>query len=307
MRMISTLVLVTLSAVASVFGAETVKLTQGETSIAVEIGGKPFTTYYFKPTANEPFVRPFFFPVNAADGTTVTSDQVKTGGDHPHHRSFWVAHGSVNGVDHWMMKPESAKQKHIAFTKVEGDTIEQTLEWEGKPGEPSLLKETRTFRFHALADGTRAIDLTLVLTANGTDVVMGDTKESGLCSVRVPKSISSTAVLTNSEGKTGEKEIWGKPAKWCDLSGKIGEKNYGIAIFDHPTNPRHPSTWHARGYGLMTSNIFGQHDFDKTKPKGAGDFKIENGKSATFKYRVVFHAGNATEAGIADKYTEFAK
>jgi len=84
-------------------------------------------------------------------------------------------------------------------------------------------------------------------------------------------------------GQTGEKETWGKPAKWCDESGMIDGKPYGVAILDHPNNPRHPSTWHVRAYGLIAANIFGLHDFDKTKPKGSGDFVMEAGKTVTFQ------------------------
>jgi hypothetical protein len=35
-----------------------------------------------------------------------------------------------------------------------------------------------------------------------------------------------------------------------------------------------------RLYGLMTANIFGQHAFDPSKPKGAGDFTIGLGNAA---------------------------
>ena len=31
----------------------------------------------------------------------------------------------------------------------------------------------------------------------------------------------------------------------------------GVAIFDHPSNPQHPTTWHARQYGLIAANPFG--------------------------------------------------
>ena len=78
-----------------------VKLTPGDTSLQVDIGGKPFTTYRFGADDKPPFVRPFFYPVLAADGAEVTSDQIRTNPkEHPHHRSFWVGHGEVNGIDH---------------------------------------------------------------------------------------------------------------------------------------------------------------------------------------------------------------
>ncbi|HYG77519.1 MAG TPA: PmoA family protein [Planctomycetota bacterium] len=288
-------------------GDAAVKLTKEEGKISVELNGKPFTTYYVSEAFGAPYVRPFFYPVLAADGTPVTDDQIQTRGDHPHHRSLWVAHGEVNDADHWSLKGDKMpKQRHVAFTKVEGDTIEQQLEWEGKDGQP-MLKETRTWRFSAYSDGTPAIDLTSVYDPVVDKVTFRDTKEAGLISVRVVKPLAMTALVTNAAGGKGEKECWGKPAAWCDISGKVKGNVYGIAMFDHPSNPRHPSTWHVREYGLMGANIFGLSYFDKKNAKGAGDFTIEKGKPVTFKYRVVIHQGDATAAGLDAKYKEWAK
>lgn len=283
-----------------------VKLIPDDKTVRVEIDGKPFTTYYFNDGMGKPFVRPFCFPVNAADGTCVTADQATGGGDHPHHRSLWVAQGAVNGADHWAGKTEeSPKQRNVAI-KAEGDTITQDLIWDAKDGSP-MLGEKRTLRFFAWPDGTRGIDLTSVFTPVDGPVTFGDTKEGGLCSVRLHKEIAANSTILNSAGATGEKETWGKPAKWCDESGQIGGKPYGIAILDHPANPRHPSTWHVRKYGLMTANIFGLSDFDKKNPKGSGDFKVTKDKPVTFKYRVVIHEGGANPAELDAKWTEFAK
>jgi hypothetical protein len=296
-----------------------VKITQGEKVLEVQIGGKPFTTYHFADDLVRPFVRPFFWPVRTADGVEVTSDQLQAKdakgkpADHPHHRSIWVAHGDVNGIDHWsfQQKPAPPKQRHVRFDKVDVDGFVESLIWDDLAGQP-LLTEARTVRFIAYADGARGIDVTVALTAASAEVTLGDTKEAGLCAVRVAKQISDKPMLINSAGgrATNAKEeaaqIWGKPADWCDESGSIDGRPYGIAIFDHPTNPRHPTTWHARTYGLVAPNEFGLHDFDKTQPTGAGDFKIANGQSATFRYRVILHEGDASVANVGEKYKEFA-
>jgi hypothetical protein len=306
------LMLMTLSTIANAARAADVKLTQGPTSVKVEVGGKEFTTYHFAAGEDKDFHRPFAYPVYAADGQVVTSDQIVTNRkEHPHHRSVWVAHGDVNGVDHWAHK--GFKQRHVGFDKVEGDTIVERLEWEGKtPDAPPLLNEVRTLRFVALEDGTRGIDLTVALTAGKEAVTFGDTKEAGIASVRVHPQMGTDkgpkAKLTNSKGASSEKAIWGKPAEWCDASGTIDGKPYGVAIFDHPENPRHPTTWHTREYGLHAANVFGLHDFDPTKktPKGAGDLKLEAGKTVTFRYRILFHQGDAASAKLDQRYKDWA-
>ena len=108
--------------------------------------------------------------------------------------------------------------------------------------------------------------------AGDKPVTLKDTKEAGLCSLRLPKPISDNPTLTNAAGQTGEKDTWGKPAPWCDISGQINGKPYGVAVLDHPSNPRHPTRWHVREYGLLSANPFGLHDYDKkANPPGAGN------------------------------------
>jgi len=84
-------------------------------------------------------------------------------------------------------------------------------------------------------------------------------------------------------------------------------KTVGIAIFDHPQNPRHPTWWHVRDYGLFAANPFGQHDFEKLADKNAGNFTIKAGQSATFRYRLYLHSGNEKDANVAQKYQEYLK
>ena len=55
----------------------------------------------------------------------------------------------------------------------------------------------------------------------------------------------------NAEGATGEKNDWGKRSNWMDYYGEVDGEKVGVAILDNPDNPRHPTYWHARAYGLF--------------------------------------------------------
>ena len=90
------------------------------------------------------------------------------------------------------------------------------------------------------------------------------------------------------------------------VSSERRPETVGIAIFDHPSNPRHPTWWMARSYGYVGANPFGIHAFEG-KPKGTGDFRIKSGESATFRYRFVFHEGDPDQAKIAERYARYAK
>ena len=84
-------------------------------------------------------------------------------------------------------------------------------------------------------------------------------------------------------------------------NGKIDGKTVGVAIFDHPKNPRHSTWWHARDYGLVAANPFGVSYFEGKK-RGTGDMLMKPGSKVTFRYRFVFHEGDAKTANIASQY-----
>ena len=286
--LLATLCLVFLSSLAPAADpASSIKIAQTDTHLDVTVGGQPFTTYWYGKKEDRLYVRPFFYPVLAAGGVGVTADQYTVFGKnpkagHPHHQSLWVSHSDVNGVDHWSLGKDnlgdkSAKQRHIKFDSMATDGFVESLIWDDDNAKP-MLNEVRTVKFIAYPDGSRAVDITSAFTPADGPVTFGDTKDAGLMSVRMATEISLDPTITQSTGKggekmAGEKETWGKRADWCDESGKIDGKPFGVAVFDAPANPRHPAYWHVRAYGLMSSNIFGQHDFDPTLPKGRGKLR----------------------------------
>lgn len=298
-----------------------VQIKKLDNHLSITIDGKPFTDYWFGARKDRPYVRPFFWPVLAAGDVPVTSDQYTLvnirkvpKADHPHHQSLWVSQGDVNGVDHWSLgkgKGEhSAKQVHLKFDDIASDHFVEELAWEGKDGKP-MLDEKRTVAFGAYPDGSRFIDITSAFTPVNGNVVFGDTKEAGLMAVRMATQIAKHPTITQStgkggEGEAGEKATWGKRADWCDESGIIDGKPFGVAIFDAPSNPRHPAPWHVRAYGLMCPNIFALSEFNRKLPKHAGDFTIKAGQTVTFRHRAVIHTGNAEQANLPEKYKQFA-
>ena len=305
-----------------------VELQQRGNQVEVLIGGKSFTTYYFGPESPKPFL----YPLRSAQGTFVTRGfpMVKNipgeDHDHPHHRAMFFAHGDINGVDFWG-EGEPAKAQQTAkgvyysseelpkgrtvFRKLEemqtrprSGTIRARFDLLGPDGK-SLGSETQQYTFRG-DKSTRVIDCEFTLTANHGPLKMGDTKE-GTFAIRVVKALEEPAVkMLNSEGKVGEKNIWGKRADWVDYSGTVNGEKLGIAIFDNPKNIKHPTYWHARGYGLFAVNPFGEHDF-YNDPKRDGSVTIRAGQSMTLRYRVLIHHGDAAEAKVAEAYEQYAQ
>ena len=152
------------------------------------------------------------------------------------------------------------------------------------------------------------MDFEITIHASQGKVVLGDTKEGSMAirlapTMRVEGKVAKGHII-NSEGQR-DKSAWGKRASWCDYYGPVDDEIVGVAIFDHPQNPQHPTWWHVRTYGLFAANPFGAHDFEK-KPKGTGDLTIKSGDSVTFRYRFYFHKGDEKQSKVAEHYREYA-
>jgi len=292
-------------------GASGVKLTGHDDKVTVEIDGKLFTEYRFK----EP-QRPFFYPVLGPTGVPVIrhypmNPDLDKGGDrldHPHHKSLWFTHGAINGVDFWA--DGRGKIVHDKFLEVRSGPRVGVIKAQNKyvaPDGKIVCTDTRTHRFWRSPDG-RMMDFEITIHASNGKVTMGDTKEGSMAirltsSMRVRGEVGQGHIV-NSEGNR-ETSAWGKRAKWCDYYGPVEGQTVGVAIFDHPDNPCHPTWWHVRDYGLFAANPFGVHDFEK-KPAGTGDLVIPAGQSVTFKYRFYFHRGDEKQGKVAERYRAYA-
>jgi hypothetical protein len=296
--------------------AAEVKVQKGDNRVDVEIGGKPFTTFYFGPDTTKPYLH----PLRAASGKVITRlyPMEKVEGesrDHPHHRGLWFTHGDVNGWDFWGNEVgEKSPMKGLGTVVLDKinklssgkdhGTIEATFKWLD-PSKKQLISETRTMTFYD-DPNLRTIDFDIDLKAL-EKVTFGDTKE-GTFAIRLADALSEKkgGLMTNAEGAKGMKNVWGKRSPWVDYSGEIGGEKVGVAILDNPKNPRHPTWWHSRDYGLFAANIFGLHDFENDKSKD-GSFVIEAGKTARFRYRVIIHPGDTASADIGKAFEVYSK
>lgn len=306
---------------ASIPAPAQVKITPARDRISVEIGGKPYTTLFFGPSTTKPYLH----PLRSASGRIVTRLYPMEQGegetrDHPHQRGLWFSHGDVNGVDFWGNEPgESPHGGRIVLKKVLGvdsspksGHIRILFDWVDGAGKP-LLEESRTMVFYS-DPALRTIDFDIELKAL-KKVTFGDTKE-GTFAIRLapwleepaagqPSVPRGTGKMINAEGAVGERNVWGKRSNWVDHFGEIEGEKIGVAIFDHPSNPRHPAYWHSRAYGLLAVNIFGLRDFEQDKTKD-GSLTLAPGGVLRFRYRVIVHPGDPAAAGVAARYAEYA-
>lgn len=284
----------------------------------VTIGGELFAEYVY-----EGHSKPIVYPIIGPYGIEMTrhypmrKDVDNEASDHPHHKSLWFTHDDVNGVRFWMEYTENdsdVRPGRIQQTalKVKGNTIETRNDWVSPEGDV-ICTDHRELTFGTTEVG-RYIDVSITIHASHGDLTFGDTKE-GTMGIRTHPLLrlktaenrgnhTAAGKAVNSEGVEGA-AIWGKRAQWVDYWAPINDTTVGIAIFDHPQNPRHPTWWHAREYGLIAANPFGVHDFEG-KPAGTGDMHIPADEQRRFRYRFLFHRGDVEEADIPGQYAAFA-
>ena len=79
-----------------------------------------------------------------------------------------------------------------------------------------------------------------------------------------------------------------------------------LTIIDHEKNVGYPTYWHARGYGLFAANPLGQAIFSEGKE--ALNFKLDQGESVTFKFRILVHNGSKlSKEAIDESFADFNK
>ena len=287
--------------------APAVAFEQKDQAIDVILDGRRFTTFHY----GDKWDKPFLYPLTTASGIVISRGwpiEPREGetADHAWHRGIWYGHGDVNGQDFWREQGRDKTSTLVpkAPPAASGDTISVELSML-TPAKESLgtIKESYTFSSDR---NLRIVDAVIEIRADeGKALKFGDTDDGGFA-FRLSDAFRDDqgGRTANAEGLEGTENIWGKASKWTDYSARIDGKLVGAAIFDHPGNIRHPTTWHARGYSLDAANPFATRSFtgDKTKD---GSHTIPAGESLTFRYRVVIYEGMPGEVNVEELYGRF--
>jgi hypothetical protein len=265
------------------------------------------TRYHIGPTG-EPqpmFRRPFLYPVHGPDGIALTEfgKPHDPTGSHAHHYSIWIAHAGVAGQDFWSER-RGGIIAHDSLPLLEDGAVfcrlVQTTRWLTAPaGGEDLLHEKRTLTFYRAEPDFRIIDVELEFTPPGAQPVTLGQTNFGFLAVRIAQSMTvfdGGGEIRNAAGDLNEREVHTKQATWIDQSGPVGEDRWaGVAIFDHPDNPRHPTYWHCRNDGWAGA-AFNLNEA----------YAIEPGQPLRLRYRLCLHRHDALRGRVAERYAEYA-
>ena len=250
--------------------------------------------------------RPYFHPLSLTDGTVLTSLRPP---DHPWHRGLWFSWKYINGLNYWDPDlPPGQTEVIDVKTKLGTDCsaqIEMSVSYH-PPQKTPVLTEKRSLAVSAPDEsGCYYIDWLSVFTAGENDVLLDRTPIPGEqngksyggyagLSLRMAENTRDWQFL-GSEGPL-EPEGRGSKARWVDFTGKVAEGRLaGLAILDHPDNPRHPSSW-----WLSASMPYFSPAVLFHKP-----YTLPAGQTLALQYRIFVHAGHAGKDVLESEWKEF--
>ena len=227
--------------------------------------GKELTRFHFDPKAK----RPFWYPVQ----TSLAPSLIRIGHPHDpvthrHHYGVWITHSDVSGVNFWDDEADNGKdkvrgsivyQRTIGYWDGDESAAMMTLNhWIAERDGHVLLIEKRRSELRPL-DGAKSWMLIVdsEFAAPKGKTATFNPSGFGLISARMAKTIGvhdGGGRILNSEGQINEQQVFRKPAKWCDYSGRLtndAQGFAGITLMNHPGNPNHPTAFHVRDDGWM--------------------------------------------------------
>lgn len=284
-------------------------------SIALQRGDLVLTRYVFSPRVA---AKPYMHPIHTSGGIPLTAYQPS---DHVWHRGLWFAWKYINGVNYWeeeVRNEEGGRQlsdgrttpegtEHLAF---DGDAavIDHCIVYTGPDG-ATTMSERRRVTIHApRPDGSFRMDYAHAFTVGDASVELSATPATpeqpwggyaGL-GIRTARSMQQFRAV-NDAGLEGDKAN-GARSKWVDLSGVadggVG-RAAGFAMFDHPSNPRHPSPT----YVYHNAAVFGYVNLSLVRDE---PLTLEAGADLRLAYRTLVHDGWAAAAAFDTEWSDFA-
>lgn len=248
--------------------------------------------------------RPFLHPVTTPRGTVLSVDAPA---DHPWHHGLWFTFKYVNGENFWEEVPPFGTLRQSMSPTVDATSTRivrrNELDWTSADGavviDEQLVLTDRQVPYSHLLD----IEVTL---RPRIDVVLDRTPFTtwggygGLTLRGRPDWHDTTLRIDDG---TDHEILRGERSAWCTLEGVVGDGDQvsGIAVFDHPSNPRSPVTW----YASTRSTTYGDEGWSNFVCAALlwdEPLALAAGEELHLRYGVVTHDGPWGHGGAARAY-----
>jgi type 1 glutamine amidotransferase len=261
---------------------------------------------------------PYFHPLNTADGRTLTWDRPP---DHVWHHGLWFSWKFIDGVNYWEIDAKTGRpagRTTWSNVKVEarkdlGARIALDLAYRPGDGTKPALTEKRTITVSPPdGEGGYALDWTcefrpvleVVLDRTPLPGEPGGQSWGGYAglSLRFAGDLAERVAVT-SDGPIAEagwrEDRYRGRHEALDYSAMTDGKTVGIAILDHPSNPRSPTPW----YVIRSAEM----SFFSPALLCYGPMTLKAGQRWTLRYRVIVHQDRWDAARLKAEYEEFSR
>lgn len=257
----------------------------------------------------------YFHPLQTTDGRLLTWDRPP---DHIWHHGLWFSWKYINKINYWEVEPATGRPAgRTSWSNVRVSTgpgaaarIDLDLDYRPAGEEGPVLTEKRTIEVrHPDEDGVYAIDWTCAFQAHD-DARLDRTPLPGEpggavsggyagLSLRLAEDFADRQVMTSD----GPVEAWTNDRYrgrhiGVDYSGLAGGSPAGIAVIDHPSNPRSPTPWYvinSPGFSWFTP-AFLCYD----------PFVLRAGGTLVLRYRVLVHPGRWDAGRLRQEAARFS-
>jgi len=249
--------------------------------------------------------KPYVAVLCSPSGVNVLRDSPA---DHKHHHGLMFA-VAANGIDFWSETAQCGRQidrggplDDITAQDGLGAVIgPRRIDWVGPGDGKAVLQETRRI---AVQPATPDAAFTLLTweselrTAAPQPVTLTGSAYFGL-GMRFVASMDVGGVLVNADGKTGVSGTNNARSAWCAYSASADGKPVTVAMFDAPTNPRHPATWFTmdQRFAYLSATL----DLSRQP------LVIEPGKPLKLRYGAAVWDGKVAPESIAAAYRKFVE
>ena len=274
--------------------------------VTVVVAGQPVATYVY---ADEKIRRPHFAHVRAPGGVQVTRNHPPVAGKDPAdhadcHPGLWMAFKDISGSCYWRSEARVVQEAFVdipAGGPGRGAFAVRNRYLAQKDENKTVCREVCRYTFRVHPAGYLLIWDSIFSSDN--EFSFGDEEEMGLAvRVATPIAVAQGGTILDASGRRNEREVWGNAADWCDYSGTIDGRHAGVTLMCDPKNFR-PSWYHARDYGVIVANPFGQKAFRKGP---VSKVVIKPGESFRLRYGVLLHAGPSdAKPNLKAAYADF--
>ncbi len=258
----------------------------------------------------------YFHPLGTIDGRVLTADHPP---DHVWHHGLWFSWKTIDKINYWEVEAETGrpagrtswKPARIQTRKDGSARVTLALDYRPAGAPKPVLTERRTLEISAPGpDGGYAIDWKCDFRA-AKDLVLDRTPLLGEPDGRVNGGYAGLALrlsggledlrLMTDQGPAPEfqSDRYRGRHIGLDYSGLAGGEPAGIAILDHPSNPRSPVAWYVVHTKVMS--------FLNPALLSPAPLPLRAGARTTLRYRILVHPGRWDAARLKAESARFAR